>query len=104
MVLAFKRLSVIHLRADATFQPIVVKDIQFRREPAVLFLQPLHFPVSGRLFIEIGFGDRLLEPLQDCWRDYEFLERSSKLVFDQVSGDDVRRQIQFIQKLFELPA
>jgi hypothetical protein len=63
LVLAFKRLSVLHLGADATFQPIVVEDIQFRPEPSVLFFQPLQFPVSGRAFVEIGFRDRLLEPL-----------------------------------------
>jgi hypothetical protein len=48
----------------------------------VLFFQPLHFPASGGLFVEIGFGDRLLEPLQNSRRDYQFLECGGELVFD----------------------
>ena len=80
MVPTFERLAVIHLGADATFQPVVIEDIQLRPEPAVLFFQPLHFPVSGGLFVEIGFGNGFLEPLQNCWRDYQFLECGGELV------------------------
>jgi hypothetical protein len=56
--------------------------MQFRREPPVLFFQPLQFPVSGRAFVEIGFRDRLLEPLQNSRWDYQFLECGGELVFD----------------------
>src|ERR1035438_4162373 len=55
-------------------------DIWFRPGPALLFSQPFQFPVSGRAFVEIGFGDRLLEPLQNSRRDYQFLERGGELV------------------------
>src|ERR1700733_12049602 len=61
---------VVHLGADATFQPVVIENVQFRSEPTVLFFQSLHFPVPGGLFVEIGFGNRLLEPLQNCCREY----------------------------------
>ena len=83
MVLTFLRLSVIHLGGDATFQSVVVEDIQFRREPSVLFLQPFQLSVSGGLFVEIGFGDGLLEPVQNPRRDYQFLECGRELVFDR---------------------
>jgi hypothetical protein len=45
----------------------------------VLFFQALQFPVSGRPLVEIGFGNGLLKPLQNCPRDYQFLECGGEL-------------------------
>jgi transposase, IS6 family len=65
-------------------------------------LEQDHRAIKRRVNAKQGFRE-----FQAAWgtiQGYEAMHMTRKGQVRWVSGDDVRRQIQFIQKLFELPA